>query len=414
MKKAIALAGLFYGDEGKGTMTDFLVRHHEATLVVRYNGGPQAAHNVLTDDGLHHTFSQLGSGSFAGAETYLSQYMLVDPLALQNELIAFRNTSGNWILDKIWISPRALVITPYHRYLNQARELLRDHRHGSVGLGIGEARRLEAEGKAIYIRDLKLSPWPSLKDRLLELQQLIIGEIEQLPGDSDIKQTYIERAQAVHAAGLMAAYRGIGKDMRVAAFDEIAKAHKVVVFEGAQGVMLDETYGWAPYNTWTDCTWGNVDRLLSTTNIIGLEIERIAVMRTFLTRHGAGPLLTEDPTLNHFEPHNKTHPFMGPIRFGHFDLSLARIALSALGDIDGFALTHMDFPVEKICVGYSYNAKETEAFAGTENYLKQKPLYAPATTASLVPEILNALGKPILYTSHGPHPKQKAVATVTV
>src|SRR5690349_15156675 len=78
--------GLGYGDEGKGTMTDYLSQQNNTNLVVRYNGGSQAAHNVVTETGKHHTFAQFGSGSFnAGVSTLLSRYVFVDPVALVNE-----------------------------------------------------------------------------------------------------------------------------------------------------------------------------------------------------------------------------------------------------------------------------------------------------------------------------------------
>src|SRR5579864_7866772 len=85
MSKVFLVQGLGYGDEGKGSIVDYLVRQEKAPLVVRFNGGAQAAHNVVTDDGRHHTFTQFGSGTFAGARTFLSRFMIVNPFTLLTE-----------------------------------------------------------------------------------------------------------------------------------------------------------------------------------------------------------------------------------------------------------------------------------------------------------------------------------------
>ena len=78
------VVGLGFGDEGKGAITDKLVREHNAHTVVRFNGGPQANHRVVTPEGLDHCFSQFGSGTLVpGVRTVLSRFMIVDPLALE-------------------------------------------------------------------------------------------------------------------------------------------------------------------------------------------------------------------------------------------------------------------------------------------------------------------------------------------
>ena len=84
-KQAVVVIGLGFGDEGKGTCTEFLAREHDAKLVVRFNGGAQTAHNCVQSDGRHHTFSQFGSGTFVpGCNTFLSRHMLVQTLQEMN------------------------------------------------------------------------------------------------------------------------------------------------------------------------------------------------------------------------------------------------------------------------------------------------------------------------------------------
>src|SRR3989344_7713548 len=85
-KKAFLVAGLGFGDEGKGTTVDFLTRKYNAHTVIRYNGGAQAGHNVITKDGRQHVFSQFGSGTFIPeVKTYLSRFMVVNPITMVTE-----------------------------------------------------------------------------------------------------------------------------------------------------------------------------------------------------------------------------------------------------------------------------------------------------------------------------------------
>lgn len=412
MKKAIAIAGLFYGDEGKGTMTDYLVRHNSASLVVRYNGGSQAAHNVVTDDGKHHTFAQIGSGAFAGAKTYLSHHMLVDPIALDDEEGAYGNEMSG-MAPEITISPGAVVITPFHRYLNQFRELMRGgDAHGSCGNGVGETRRMALEGKCIRWRDLLL---PNLKDMLFEMKNIIIKEMSDLlaahvgrvPADD---YSPVRKMGLFDPAALADHLRSIARGYKQATFKEIAAQHDVIVFEGAQGVMLDETHGWAPYNTWTDCTFNNFFKLMDEAGAEGVEVERVAVMRSYLTRHGAGPFLTENPDLVGWEKHNKTHPFMGPMRFGYFDYNLAKTALRILGGVESLAVTHLDELIsDQVSVGYSFKPEECAGLERTAGYLKNKPIYRPwhRTPELVCQDIERELRRPVVYRSYGPAAKDK-------
>jgi adenylosuccinate synthase len=111
-----------------------------------------------------------------------------------------------------------------------------------------------------------------------------------------------------------------------------------VVFEGAQGMLLDETWGFAPHNSWTDITFTNALKLIKG---ISIPTSRIGVLRTHFTRHGAGPFPTEDPAIS-FQDHNTVGPWQGAFRFGRFDLVLARYALEKIGGVDEIVLTHQD------------------------------------------------------------------------
>ena len=132
--------GLGFGDEGKGKIVDYLTRRTGLTEVVRFNGGPQAAHRVVTGDGRSHVFSQFGSGTFVPeVKTRLASPVLMDPLALMNENGALIESGVPDALSRLQISIDSPLITPYQRLVNRVREFKRGGgRHGSCGMGVAE------------------------------------------------------------------------------------------------------------------------------------------------------------------------------------------------------------------------------------------------------------------------------------
>ena len=103
MKQAILTVDLGFGDAGKGSIVDFLTREHNAHTVIRYNGGAQAGHRVVTDDGREHVFAQFGSGTLAGADTHLSRYMLLDPVAMLAEAAHLRTLGESDVFGRTTI-----------------------------------------------------------------------------------------------------------------------------------------------------------------------------------------------------------------------------------------------------------------------------------------------------------------------
>ncbi len=138
--RAFVVVDLGFGDSGKGLLTDFLARRTGASVVVRYNGGAQAGHNVVTSDGRHHTFAQFGAGSFVpGVRTFLSRHVIVHPTALLFEGRALEEKGVGDVFSRLRVSEAARVITPFHQAANRLRELARgEARHGSCGVGVGE------------------------------------------------------------------------------------------------------------------------------------------------------------------------------------------------------------------------------------------------------------------------------------
>jgi adenylosuccinate synthase len=147
----------------------------------------------------------------------------------------------------------------------------------------------------------------------------------------------------VEALWLDAAGRVAGRLETVgdAAMAERLATAPAVVFEGAQGVLLDERHGFHPHTTWGDCTPAGALEILAA--VPGAEVETLGVLRSHAVRHGAGPLPTEDAALSPLiDEHNGTGPWQGPVRHGWFDAVLCRYALAALGGVDRLAVTHLD------------------------------------------------------------------------
>ena len=130
MKRAIITVGLGFGDEGKGATIDYLARHFDADLIVRYCGGSQAGHNVELPDGRRHTFSQFGAGALVGGtnppRTYLGPHMIIDPPALLREAEHLAELGVANPARLLTVHPRCLVTTVWHKLLNHLTALLRD------------------------------------------------------------------------------------------------------------------------------------------------------------------------------------------------------------------------------------------------------------------------------------------------
>ncbi|UNO38762.1 adenylosuccinate synthetase [Streptomyces sp. MST-110588] len=335
---------LGYGDAGKGTVVDRLCAPGPGAppvaAVVRFNGGAQAAHNVLTGDGRHHTFAQFGSGTFHGVPTHLSRHMLVDPLALATEARHLASLGVPDPLSLLTVDRRALLTAPYHAAANRAREQARGPaRHGSCGMGIGETAAYalahpsdaptagDCLSRTVLRRKLAL-----LRDRLSEQLGSPPGA---LPPDVPPLDPCLDAFAAFAAHVTLVDDTHLPRLLR----------RGPVVFEGAQGVLLDEWHGFHPYTTWSTTTFANAESLLADAGQPRAAL-RLGVVRTYTTRHGPGPLVTEDPGILTAVPerHNGHGRWQGPFRAGHFDAPAHAYAAEVCGGVDALALTHLDAP----------------------------------------------------------------------
>ncbi len=439
-KKARIIVGLGFGDEGKGTMTDFLCRHGNADLVVRYNGGSQAAHNVVTDEGLHHTFSQFGSGTFIPfVKTLISRYMLWDPIALAHETSCLSPKLKHFALDRHFIDERAPVITPFHVATNQAREWMRGgKKHGSCGKGIGETMFDIVNHPDEVIKAIDLTNAGKLKAMLEviserkrnELAELGLDFGEKLPRTIALSLNIFSPEkldQLVDAYRSMAKHYQFLNEKKVADLVQSSKP----VFEGAQGVLLDEWQGFHPYTTWSRIVTENARSLLRECCFDG-EVETVGITRSYTTRHGSGPFPTEDVGMYgvSLKEHNTLNDWQGGFRSGALDLVLLKYAAEctrAHGGLDSIAVTHVDIlqhrkvlpyvdqylhdglPFGRLIPNYKRDLDYQSKLTTMLENVTIPEIKSVSTEDQLYRLIQESTGSKVKYTSHGACARDKKV-----
>lgn len=282
--------GANFGDEGKGLITDFETRRLGAKVVARFNGGAQAGHTVVDGD-KSHVFGHLSSGTFAGATTYLSSDFIVNPLALKKEVDAMLKMRVQQ--DIVAAHGYARVSTIYDMLINGIIETARgDKRHGSCGMGINETVTRHAMGPQLLVRDLALRHF-DLGAFFKEVADVWVPfRLQQIGLDmTHINDTYrriLREDPRAHAEVMKNSFVDI-----VPVFDDdpILSRQQVVVFEGAQGLALDEELGAYPHVTRSRT--GLVGAINAAEEIQCQELNPVYVTRVYLTRHGAGELAHE-------------------------------------------------------------------------------------------------------------------------
>jgi len=402
MVKIYVVVGLCYGDEGKGTTIDFLSRQLQDTLIVRYNGGAQAAHNVVTSDGRWHTFSQFGSGMLSpSTKTHLSRFMLINPNALYDENEGLKKLGCTDALNRITIEETALVTTPFQQATNRIKEsIYGSYLSGSCGKGIWETVA-DARKFPNPIRILDFKNPDILYAKLSFVQDMKRLEVSNIVKDSVYKDPEIAYEielleNADYCDAICDFYHKFYHDLKIVDrtyLDKEINLHPQVNFEGAQGVLLDAGYGFSPYTTWTNILPDNAYKLLGTASI-DCGVNTLGIFRTYFHRHGPGPLVTEDKTLVLPELHNTDNRWQKAFRVGYFDLVAAKYALRICRYVDSLSITHIDYlpylynnTKSKICTKYYYTGDETALL----------PTYftvaAPRTVSEIIPQTSTALDR---------------------
>jgi adenylosuccinate synthase len=204
---------------------------------------------------------------------------------------------------------------------------------------------------------------------------------------------------------------------------ELFNTSRVPIFEPAQGILLDENYGFHPYTTWTTCTMKNANTILDEVGFAG-NISSYGIMRTFATRHGPGPFITEDLKFTNElrDVHNTTNIWQRHFRCGMLDLVALKYSLKVNKDypIQYLSVTHADVLNRhdkwNVCVAYKLGDKYwippipknmDDQIKLTEDMMKVCPVYVQLNSSEVLDFIQEQLGIPINITSNGPTYKDK-------
>lgn len=326
-KTAQVVIGAQFGDEGKGRLIDYQAASvGQDGLVVRFNGGAQAGHTVVTPDGRRHVFSHIGSGAFAGAATFLSRFFVANPILFLKEL---KTLDELGVKPTVWIDPASPATTPYDMMINQIVERERGGgRHGSCGIGFGETleRNLNSE-YALTVDDLADE---ALADRLDAIRRNYApARLAQLGcGDACFREAGRFQSDAILERYVEDVRRFL--DVAAVVDAQAAVQNRRILFEGAQGLLLDQERGFFPYVTRSHTGLRNVLALAGEWGLERLEVTYAT--RAYLTRHGAGPLpgeCSEKPYPGVTDLTNVPNDYQGTLRFAWLDLDLLGSAIAA-------------------------------------------------------------------------------------
>lgn len=304
--EAHVIIGANYGDEGKGLMTDYFVRRQNADVVVRFNGGAQAGHTVV-DGGVRHVFSHFGSGTLAGAATFLSENFMCNPVLF---VVEAQRLGAH--LTQVYIDPRSQITIPADMLINQAIERKRgEARHGSCGVGFNEAVERSLSGFPISVLDMLDYRTMQAKIRAVQMDYVparcaALGLDPALIDAEEFSERFLLDCDfmARHIAIVAPAYI----------------SGMTAVFEGAQGLLLDQhNRADFPHLTRSNTGCRNVFKTAVEMGISGAHL--VYVTRSYLTRHGAGPLPGEwvKRPEGLYDVTNLPHHFQGTLRYAPLD-----------------------------------------------------------------------------------------------
>jgi len=323
--RARVVIGANFGDEGKGLFTDFLCATQGADVVVRFNGGAQAGHTVITPDGRRHVFHHFGSGSFEGVPTFLSQFFVCNPILFFKELDDLRAVGVN---PSVYAHPQCLITTFADMMINQRKEDNRGvKRHGSCGVGFHETQ-VRSQIPKLQITMADLWNGANLEPALVEIctKYASYRSGSEIANYEVMIESFLKGCEAF-ANGVEPL--GIGQC-------------KEPIFEGAQGLLLDQNNKeFFPHVTHSNTGMKNVMALCASASLD--EMEAYYISRTYLSRHGAGALPSEDISMSFADETNVSHGYQGEIRFAPLDYNaLLERCTADYGKGFKLVLTHCD------------------------------------------------------------------------
>ena len=368
----VAVIGVQWGDEGKGKIVDWLSAR--ADIVVRFQGGHNAGHTLVID-GKVFKLSLLPSGVVReGRLGVIGSGVVVDPWALVAEMTRLREQGLVITPDSLAIADNATLILPVHSELDAMRESASaEVKIGTTKRGIGPAYEDRAGRRAIRAVDLNHPDTLAAK-----VENLLVhhNALRRGFGAPEVDAGALVRMLMEIAPQMTPYIRPVWRLL-----EEARKSRKRILFEGAQGVLLDVDHGTYPYVTSSNTVAGQA----ATGSGMGPRAVGyvLGIVKAYTTRVGEGPFPTELTDTTGEKLGARGHEF-GTVtgrkrRCGWFDASLVRQSLKVAG-VDGVALTKLDvldtFETLKVCVGYEIDGARLDYLpAGLDAQAKLKPVY---------------------------------------
>ena len=335
MKNVKVVIGANFGDEGKGLMTDYFAAQSEGPcLVVLHNGGAQRGHTVVTPEGFRHVFHHFGCGTFAGADTYCADEFIVNP-ALFREEYEKLNKHGN--VTNFYINPNCKLTTVYDMLINQAIEIDRGaDKHGSCGIGVYETLYRNQNGIDFVAKFTKYA------DKMTVGEFAKMGYLDKIGFLTYLRDEYVPRRfNELHLHKLDKLFNNVlaSNNVIVNFIDDfqfmmnhaklvddcIFDRYDTVIFEGAQGLLLDQhNMDYFPHLTPSNTGLLNPAIMLARFGYTG-TVDACYVTRTYMTRHGVGRFDTECDksviNMNMVDMTNVPNPFQDTLRYGKLNTS---------------------------------------------------------------------------------------------
>ena len=370
---AFIVLGAQWGDEGKGKMTDYLAEG--ANVVVRYQGGNNAGHTVEVGE-KQYKLHLIPSGILHDEKlNVIGNGVVVDPKAFFTEIDYLKEEGVKVTPEKLIVSDRAHVIMPYHKVLDKLKEKARVKNDiGTTGKGIGPCYTDKFERCGIRVCDLidKEVFKEKLKDNIEMKNKYIVNVLGGEPlSFEEIYEEYSNYGEEL---------KPFVKDTSVRVYNEI-KEDKTVLFEGAQGMLLDIDYGTYPYVTSSNTTAGGV------ANGVGIGpnmiTNAVGIAKAYTTRVGKGPFPTELEDETGEWIREKGHEYGVTTgrsrRCGWLDIVILKTSVRVSG-LTSLAVTKIDtlagLEKVKMCVGYKFNDEIIDYFpASLEDLAKCEPIY---------------------------------------
>jgi adenylosuccinate synthase len=293
--------GSGYGDEGKGATVNYLSTPN--STVIRFNGGAQAGHTVV-HNGFRHVFSHFGSGTLKGAKTHLSRFFVCNPIGFYMELKHLLSYN----IPTISVSPKCYVTIPYDHAINRAIEDKRgQNKHGSVGIGFGETIERSERGFALCVSDIR--DYEKCRNILRDIQYIWIPQ--------RCKELDIKINPSLNIVKVYHYFTKFLQSINLLNDEDVFICNNDIIFEGAQGLMLDPEYGTMPYCTRSSCGLNNIRELLG-----HMPYDVYYVSRPYTTRHGVGPLPFEcdKPYPAIIDHTNEPNQYQGQLRYSPLNI----------------------------------------------------------------------------------------------